>query len=806
MKNYIHRIEGKSRSPWKIIPVVVLILLNLSLASGQKNEWDSLTRKFVEYRINTLQEKIFIHTDRAFYIAGETIWCTIYYVDGHLHHPLNLSKVAYLEIVDKDNIVRIQTKIELNNGIGNGYLEIPSSLVSGTYLVRAYTHWMMNFSPDFYFHQPITIVNTFRPLPISKAIDTNPDYDIQFFPEGGALLSGIKNKVGFRVVNKEGKGIDFQGSVSDDNGNTICTFSPLKFGIGSFFITPMPGVAYNVQIKDNKSHVFSRKLPKANTSGYHIEVSDSAATFVKILVKSIGVNSNPFILIHTRQSIILAKELSLVNGADEVLLDKANLPDGVTHMTLFVSKKQPVCERLYFKRPETELDLKIKTDQMQYGERKKITLTIETTTPEKLISNLSLSIFKNDSLQQFEIPQLHHYLWLTSDLKGMIESPSFYFMPNEQARQAADNLMLTHGWTRFNWVDMTTNMKHKDQYLSECNGPIITGTIHSTANMNKAGHTIFLSSPGKNSQFYPAVIDQNGNFKFELKNFSGQKKIFLEAKSQQDTAFRYELDNPFSSKFASLSLPSLTISKERRLQLTDQSIAMQVNDTYHSMHNKKQNPYLLRDSSSFYGIPDERYLLDDYTRFPLMEEVMREYVKGVWLRKRDGKFVFKIPNTPINSLFDDEPLILLDGVRIIDTDKIMSVDPLKVRQIDVTTRKYFLGSSSFSGIVSFSSYAGDMAGLTLGKELMYEYQGIQEAKEFFSPRYETQSAMESKLPDVRTTLHWVPILKFEGKQSIQLDFFSSDQSGNYQIMLQGITDQGRAGSAIGTLTIMDTKP
>ncbi|MBK5278279.1 MAG: hypothetical protein JJE09_05385 [Bacteroidia bacterium] len=805
MKDYLHLIEGKRCVLWNILSVV-LILINSFLAYGQKNEWDSLTNKFIEYRKNSLQEKLFIHTDRSFYIAGETIWFTVYYVDGHLHHPLDLSKVAYLEIVDNDKTVQIQTKIELNNGLGNGYLEIPSSLASGNYLLRTYTHWMMNFSPELYYHQPITIVNTFRSLPISKSIDAQPEYDIQFFPEGGTLLSGISNKVGFRVVNKEGKGIAFQGNISDEKGNTICNFSPLKFGIGSFSITPMPGVEYTATIKDNKDHIFKNKLPMVSTTGYHIDTSDSTETLIKIRVTCVGANSNPFMLIHTRQSIFIARELSLVNGTTKVFLNKAKLPDGVSHITLFDSNKQAVCERLIFKRPESELDLKISSDQKQYGKRNKITLNIETNTPEKLISNLSLSIYKNDSLQQFEIPLLQHYLWLTSDLKGIIESPSFYFLHNEQARQAADNLMLTHGWTRFNWVEVTTKVKPQNQYISECNGPIITGTIKSDSNKSNAGRTIFLSSPGKNSQFYPAVSDALGNFKFELKNFSGRKNIFLEAKAQQDTAFRYELDDPFSGIFASITLPSITISKERSHQLAQQSIAMQVNDTYHSDQNKKRNPYILRDSSSFYGTLDEQYLLDDYTRFPLMEEVMREYVKGVYIRKRDGKFVFKVPNTPTSHLFDEEPLILLDGVRIIDTDKIMSVNSLKIREIDVITRKYFLGSSTFSGIVSFSSYTGDMAGLTLGKELLYEYQGIQETKEFFSPRYEPHAALESKLPDVRTTLHWVPVLKFDGKQSIQLDFFSSDQAGNYQIMLQGITAQGQAGSAFGALTIMDKKP
>ena len=177
----------------------------------------------------------------------------------------------------------------------------------------------------------------------------------------------------FRVVNKDGKGIDFQGTVEDASGHILSTFAPLKFGIGSFSLTPKPGAEYNVTIKDNNGGVFNKQLPKANAIGYHLELVDSGAA-VKVVVKSIGVSSNPFILIHTRQSIIMARELLLTNGSLEVILDKVILPEGVSHITLFDSKKQPVCERLYFKQPETELALQITTDQNRYEKRNKITL------------------------------------------------------------------------------------------------------------------------------------------------------------------------------------------------------------------------------------------------------------------------------------------------------------------------------------------------------------------------------------------------------------------------------------------------
>jgi len=95
------------------------------------------------------------------------------------------------------------------------------------------------------------------------------------------------------------------------------------------------------------------------------------------------------------------------------------------------------------------------------------------------------------------------------------------------------------------------------------------------------------------------------------------------------------------------------------------------------------------DSVPFYGKPDEKYLLDDFTRFPTMEEVMREYVPGVMVRKRKDQFHFLTLDHDDNVLFRDNPLVLLDGVPVFSINKIMNYDPRKVRKLEVMTHKYF---------------------------------------------------------------------------------------------------------------------
>ena len=227
---------------------VILIFLQVSLASAQKQEWDSLTQKFVRYQKNTLQEKKFAHLDRSLYVAGETVWLKLYYIDGYFHRPLDISKVAYVEILDRDNKAIIQTKISLKDGTGNGQLLLPVTINSGNYLVRVYTNWMKNFSSEYYFQQQITILNTVRRTePIPK--NNSPLYDIQFFPEGGYLVDGIKSTVAFRIVDQSGMGKDILGAILNQRGDTVVSFRPLKFGIGNFTFLPSSSEQYKVVIK-----------------------------------------------------------------------------------------------------------------------------------------------------------------------------------------------------------------------------------------------------------------------------------------------------------------------------------------------------------------------------------------------------------------------------------------------------------------------------------------------------------------------------------------------------------------------------
>ena len=175
---------------------------------------DSLLKKFTSYRKNAYQEKLYAHIDRAHYLTGETLWFKIYCVDGSFHRPSDLSKVVYVEIIDKMNRPLLQTKISISRGAGDGSILIPASLTSGNYRFRAYTQWMKNFSADFYFEKMITIINPFVKLETGP-LPRSTGWNVQFFPEGGNLVVGLESKVAFKINDASGTGIDCRGALLD---------------------------------------------------------------------------------------------------------------------------------------------------------------------------------------------------------------------------------------------------------------------------------------------------------------------------------------------------------------------------------------------------------------------------------------------------------------------------------------------------------------------------------------------------------------------------------------------------------------
>ena len=595
--------------------------LGYKTANAQTADVSSITRSLDNYKENVLQEKIFLHSDRDSYLVGESMWFKIYNVDGNSHKPTKVSKVAYVEVLDREQNPVLQAKVALKGGIGSGSFVLPPTLNSGNYLVRAYTNWMKNFSADLFFEKPVTIVNTFKPLGQKQGFASSA-YDVQFFPEGGHLVNGVRSVVAFKAANAKGNGVHFAGVLLNQENDTLAQFDTHKFGIGRFTFTPVAGHKYRAKLKGAEGQIITRELPVAQDKGYVMEVTPADADHLTVTVRTNPLAPVPgfhtlYLLAHTRKAATLA-ETAHPDEAGKVVftIAKDKLGDGITYFTVFNGDKQPVCERLYFKKPEQLLHISPQTEQKKYSTRSEVNLEISlradgADTP----ANLSVAVFKLDSLQAWQQQSMVSYLWLTSELKGTVEEPEYYFSQNGTAAELAqDNLMLTHGWSKFNWSNILSDQPKAFSFAPEYGGHMVTGRVLDAKTKKAApGIQAYLASPSRNIRFYTSVSDKDGRLLFDVMNFFDKQTLVLQTNSNTDSTHTLEIDSPFSPTRSSYRLPDLELSEKQEPVLLASSIHMQVQN-YHA--NQLAYKYTLPafDSTAIYGTPDKSYRLDDYTR------------------------------------------------------------------------------------------------------------------------------------------------------------------------------------------------
>ncbi len=787
----------------KRISVFICLHVIYVHAFAQTNISQELQNRIEEYALNHEQEKLFVHTDKTFYLTGETIWFKIYDINATMNAPSDLSKVAYIEVLGMDQKPVMQAKVRLKESSGNGSLVITSTIATGNYILRAYTNWMKNFSPEFYFEKKITIVNTLKGQE-RLVTDIPADFDVQFFPEGGNLVYGLESKIGFRVAGRDGKGVATTGVIINQNNDTAAKFQSFLFGLGQFQFTPHTGSQYKAVLKTDEGETIMGELPVIYDKGYVMDLSkdDSDHIIVSVTANQLFDDQNIYFFIHSRQKLSIALVKTIQNGKAEFVIDKALLPEGISCLTIFNAAKRPVCERLYFKRPK-QLNIDLQVNRKEYVTREKANLKLSASdqSNQEVNADMSMSVYLVDSLQPVETDDIASYIWLTSELKGTIESPQYYLKNTGiESDKAIDNLLLTQGWRKFKWEDVLQDKEPLFEFLPEYSGHIISCKItDKRTELPAKGITTYASIPGKRFRFSSSVSDESGLLRFDINDFFGTGDMIIQTDNRKDSLYRIEILNPFSDKYAVLRFPSFELSEKVRSSLLSHIMSAQVQSAYASAR-PQQFILPIDDTTAFYGKADKTYSLDDYTRFTTMEEVMREYVTEVLVRKSEGKFHFRVSNAPYKLFFEINPLILIDGVPVFDINKIMAFDPLKIKKMDILTRKYYLGDLTCNGIISYSTYDGDLGEYPLDPaSLIVEYQGLQLQRQFYSPVYETKQQQESRLPDLRDVLLWSPKIQTDSKG--MLSFYTSDLIGKYVILVQGITSTGLMGSTTVGFTV-----
>jgi hypothetical protein len=776
--------------------ILVCMTMCCSLLFAQPLTQDSVQNKFDLFRKNNLQEKIFAHINQNFYMVGETVWFALYVVDGTIHKPSEVSKVAYVEILDNTNKAVIQTKVNINDGTGDGSFFLPATLQSGNYIFRCYTNWMKNFDTEFFFHQQITIANPFvKSEPDKKTASKNVHVD--FFPEGGYLVGGLKSKIGFKITDDSGNYANAKVSILNEANDTIVIASPIKFGLGNFSFTPNADVKYKAVARDANGNTSVQIFPAVKSVGAVMAIADNGENLSVTVTKNIDELFQVYLFAHCRNS-IFKKEVKRFTGNQAVFtIDKSLVGEGISQFTIFNENFQPIAERLYFKKPKNSIAIQASSDIGPLKTRRKVSIPLSFANTAN--TNFSVSVVRNDSLTDSQNQDIVSYLWLTSDIKGQIDSPDYYFSQEESA-EAADNLMLTQGWRRFSWEQVFTQIPAKS-FAPEFRGHIITGKVTNKNDSSSHGVLTYLSTPGKIINLYPSRSDAQGLVIFEPSEFFGQHKLILQAEPKLSKAVNLEILSPFASTFSKRKANPYILNPELENLFLDRSVSMQVQDVYYEETITPATATII-DSIAFYGIADETYYLDKYTRFPVMEEVMREYVPGVMVRKRKDGFHFIVLDIVNGGVLNDDPMMLVDGVPLFDADQIINIDPRLIRKLEVVKRNYYNGPIKLNGVVSYTSYQGDLGATLVGPEAVsINYDGLQLQREFYSPRYETQKQIDSRMPDRRYQLYWNPLLKTGPDGKALIEFYTSDVQGTFALDIQTLDTKGNAGYLRKTFTV-----
>ncbi|MFT3676166.1 MAG: hypothetical protein QM781_09735 [Chitinophagaceae bacterium] len=772
-----------------------LILITLTGATREIQAQNT-----AEARINTqaataartdYQERVYVRTDKPQYLAGEIIWFQVYGMDASTYQPSGVSKVAYIELLDRNTKPVLQAKISLSKRGGEGSFYLPTNLRTDHYLLRAYTSLMRNEKTPHFYETTIAVTNTVSITPTAERVDSLSTA-IDFYPEGGQLLQGHQSTVAFKITGKDGRGAGATGILLNAKGDTLTQFQTHRFGIGRFSFTPQANETYRVRVQLENGRVLTQNVPAAETAGYLLNVTTTGAGALQVRAATAGQSETLTVVAHTRTGVRQAVQIQVSSSAEGAAqIERARLAPGINFLTLFNSQQQPVAERLIFVRPDHKLNADISLSKNQFTKRDKVTLGIAATGQQSTDSiNYSIAVYQAPASGGLDAASIQTYRWLQEELLGTIESPGYYFSADAGVEEATDNLLLTHGWRRFAWAaGGNTSWKH----TPEVGGHLMGGrVINKNTGQPGANILCYLSAPAVPYSFQTARSNSEGYISFEVNNYYGPGEIVMKVVSDSMSKYRIDVASPFAENRLNQQLPLVVLDKKQEEVLIQRSIAMQAQNLFLADSLRHFLSPALRDTLPFYGKAEYIYKMDDYKRFSTVEETFREYVFPTTIAMRNGKPNIVVHDGLYGQAYDENVLVLLDGIPLADHNKIFGYDPIKLKRLDVVTRRYVLGAAAFAGIISFETYKGKFDAFDLDPSvIMVDYEGLQLRREFYAPDYAKAGATGNRLPDMRTTLQWIPsqVIPASGKSEIQ--FYTSDQKGRFVAVLEGLSDSGQ---------------
>jgi hypothetical protein len=742
------------------------------------------------------QEKIYLQTDKPYYISGEKIFFRIFLLNAFSHRPAEMSRYAYVELINSHDSVEIRQQIRPENRLHYGALALPENLPQGNYRIRAYTRFMENIGENYFYTQPVLILHPDAESKPAAVPAIEEKFEVSFYPEGGNLIAG-QSAVAFKALASSGKAIDVCGEIFDSQNSRITDFSTLHEGMGRFVLTAEAGEHYHATVwekgKDKKETV---NLPEVKSGGFAL------ATAWRQDKLWISVNRSPetppsglYLVIHTGGLVTYTGEWDF---SKEILaIDKKNFPSGVSHLLLLTEDFYPLSERLVFALNDDWLTANVKTQKEVYGTRERVKMDVAIDCEE---GNFAVSVTDDRDILPDTASSILTAILLTSELKGSIANPAFYFQKDSrQAELAADLLMMTHGWTRY---DIPRAMRGDFQYLTVSGeeSQSFSGTVKGGLfSKPYKGSKVTLFATG-NGFFDQTETDENGRFTFNGFEFPDSTDCFIQAltKKGKDAvevyldSITYPAISPREYCFAGQKEAELKNYVEKAEQKYVQENGKRI------IHLPEVTVKAQRKHSSIHYIHADYSLSEREIKTSGDMQILLRRIPGLRITGDILRFR-KHGRAAYNS---SPPMIVVDGMVMSfgdDTDFIAlevlnSLSIENVDQVDIIrnpAQLYAYGQQGKNGVIEIFTKNGFNYSKLKYNTQSIRPSGYQLPVEFYSPRYDTPELRNSPIPDLRSTVYWKPDAKIDSTGTVSLDFYTADSPSTYSAVIEGVTSDGK---------------
>ena len=627
------------------------------------------------------------------------------------------------------------------------------------------------------------------------------DFDVKFFPEGGALLSIPHQNVAFKVQGADGFSKEVEGFLFNSKGDTLTNFRSEHNGMGIFTMNPVDNETYYVTARTNDSITKRFDLPAIEPKGISIAMSHYKQE-IRYEIQKTETTEWPqklFLLAHTRGKLAILQPINPKRTFGK--MNDSLFTEGITHFMLIDEQGNALSERLIFVPDHKPNQWQITADQPTYGKREKVSLQIAAKDNEgnPVEGTFSVSITDRKSIQPDSLADnILSNLLLTSDLKGYVEDPAYYFL-NQDARtlRSIDYLMMTHGWRRHKIENvLRTPSLNFTNYIEK--GQTISGRIMGFFGANVKKGPICVLAP-KYNIIATTETDEKGKFIVNT-SFRDSTTFLVQARTKKGFAGVDILMDPPQYPVATHKAPYLngaaTFMEDYLMNTRDQYYMEGGMRVYNlkevTVTAKRERP----SSKSIYTGGINTYTVE--------EDRLQGYGQTAFDAASRLPSVTITNGSEIHIRNNSEPaIIVIDDIVYEDASDILK----DIQVSDMSSISLLRGADA---VILGPRASGGAVVITLKDPrnlparpaqgiITYTPLGYSESVEFYHPTYDTPEKKNAQRSDFRSTVYWNPELRLDAEGKATIEYYTPDSTAPEDIIIEGVDKNGKVCRILQTI-------